>query len=286
IMKLNLLGAEAVMSLGGIMDLKWANERQVYCGTHCDVQGALQLIGETSVAIFTIAIAAHTFVSIVSGRRLTYRLALWGTYATCAWLFVLLFTLIGWGVNRRKEEKVGFFAPTPFWCWVNSVYFWERMWGEYVWLWIAGVGNIIVYIPLFLILRGCFIGGHDEGDEETTIARRESWRQLGNPICYTFLVLPLSVVRWVGFAGKARPPLLDPSQSSLATAALVFYAIFRLSGLVNVVLILKTRVGLLLINSDGVLPVNDLRRINEENATGDHLEMHPIGVTFAQEQVY
>lgn len=102
-----------------------------------------------------------------------------------------------------------------------------------------------------------------------------------NPLGYTVLVLPLSVVRWTNFANPSRPPLLDSSQTRLATATLVFHSTFRLSGLINVLLIMYTRVGLLLIDSDGELYPDDPRRLRQERRPAQQeeheLEPFPFG---------
>lgn len=98
------------MSIGGIMDIKWANERRVSCGGYCDVQGALQFIGETSVAMFTLAVAAHTFVSVIKDKRIKYRPMLWGAYMGFVWLFVFFFAVINWAMKGAGDGR--FFAPT------------------------------------------------------------------------------------------------------------------------------------------------------------------------------
>ncbi|KAF8604760.1 hypothetical protein BDV93DRAFT_573187 [Ceratobasidium sp. AG-I] len=247
---LNLLIAEGIMSIGGIMDIKWASERRVTCGSYCSVQGALQFIGETSVAMFTMAVAAHSF----------YRFVLWGSYTICAWTFVLLFAIINWATKGTDEEP--FFAPTGHWCWINHKYFWEGVLGEYMWMWMAGVGNIVVYIPLFFVLRGHFPNRGTEPTAGKVVCGRESWWQLWNPICYTIIVLPPTITLAWRLINNSTP-----QSPSYTTASLIAHALFRLSGLVNVLLIMNTRVGLLLIRSDGVLYENDPRRKREDGGT-------------------
>jgi hypothetical protein len=131
-------------------------------------------------------------------------------------------------------------------------------------LWLAGAGSIFVYVPLFLLLRGHIVLANndpndirapglylfpavDEGEEEADIRRRkDAYKLLLYPAAYTTLVLPLSVVRWMVFsnAGLADPQL--PWMRPLASATLIFHALFRLSGVINVVLILTTRPNVLL----------------------------------------
>jgi hypothetical protein len=142
-------------------------------------------------------------------------------------------------------------------------------------LWLAGAGNIFVYIPLFLLLRGHIdLGnngiyslrfywtspGHTPSpdsvsilsavDEDQESRRKDAYKMLLYPAAYTILVLPLSIVRW-GFSNAdfAEPQL--PWMTPLATATVIFHALFRLSGVVNVVLVLTTRPNVLLFGESG-----------------------------------
>ncbi|KAJ1299482.1 hypothetical protein OPQ81_011816 [Rhizoctonia solani] len=221
--------------------------------------------------MFTLAIALHTFFSIWFNRRLGYRPLFWVTYSACVWVYVVFFALVAWATHKDKRPENGFFAPTPFWCWVNSYYSKQRF-GEYFWLWVAGVGNLVIYTLLAVLLGGCFVYQTEEDTEERRELRREGWLQLLNPLGYTILVLPASVARWMYISSLNPPSVLDPNMSSLATATLVFHSTFRLSGLINVLLVLSTRSGLLLINSSGELHPNDPRRQMEEMRATVELE--------------
>lgn len=63
-------------------------------------------------------------------------------------------------------------------------------------------------------------------------------------------------MRWLNVGSEIN----EPSHTSAAIATLFFRFVFRLSGFVNVVLILTTRPNVLLFGSRGVLPVGDYRR--------------------------
>lgn len=51
---LSLLGSETLQGLGAIMNVKWVHEGTVYCSNYCTAQGAIQVIGETGVAVATL----------------------------------------------------------------------------------------------------------------------------------------------------------------------------------------------------------------------------------------
>ena len=51
---LSLLTSEILQGLGAIMDVKWVHEGVAYCSDYCTAQGAIQMIGETGVAMGTL----------------------------------------------------------------------------------------------------------------------------------------------------------------------------------------------------------------------------------------
>ncbi|CEL63250.1 hypothetical protein RSOLAG1IB_05293 [Rhizoctonia solani AG-1 IB] len=264
------------MSFGGILDAKWANESAVYCGGYCDAQGSLQYLGETSVALWTLVVTLHTWQSVVHARRIPFRWPLCVAVMAIIWGFVFIFNFVA-SSQRPSDGDDRYFTPGPFWCWINPKYTRERLLGEYIWLWIAGFGNLLVYIPLFLLLRGNITLGNegfrshrlhlipppvsnafrtesrsevnsstpDDTNDEAEI-RKEATKMLWYPFAYTILVLPLSIVRWA----KLQPVTMQDDElifhSQMTTSVLVFHSIFRLSGIINVVLVLTTRPSVLL----------------------------------------
>ncbi|KAG9075641.1 hypothetical protein FRC06_009972, partial [Ceratobasidium sp. 370] len=240
----NLFLSELLMSLGGVLDAKWARETQVYCGGYCDAQASLQFLGETSVSIWTLAITLHTARCATHARRSDFRPWFCFSIVAAVWIYVFAFNFGAYrSVNSiDNDDPANYFAPTPFWCWIGPAHG-AKKYAEYIWLWLAGAGNIVVYVPLFLLLRG------EEGE-----LREHCWKMLYYPAAYTILVLPLSVVRWMTFT---KPSLADPqlpSMASLATAQMTFHALYRLSGVINVALVLGTRPGVLLLDEEGDQP--------------------------------
>ncbi|KAF8601556.1 hypothetical protein BDV93DRAFT_524730 [Ceratobasidium sp. AG-I] len=300
---LNLFISELLMSLGGVLDAKWANETQVYCGGYCAAQGSLQFIGETSVAIWTLAITLHTWWSVVYAKRVVFRPWICFGLVAAVWVFLIAFNFgayTSYPVGEISDDN--YFTPTPFWCWINPKYKNHRAFGEYMWLWVAGFGNLLVYIPLYLLLRGNIILGNEgfrshtwhwtppprqvairadsvstlgsaEYDEETS--RKDAVKMLLYPIAYTILVLPLSVVRWMSFVNPALREI-QQAHPSMAAATLIFHATFRLSGVVNVGLVLLTRPNVLLFgersrgddDDDVAGGVDDTDKVEQNN--GEH----------------
>ncbi|CAE7144618.1 unnamed protein product [Rhizoctonia solani] len=279
---INLFISELLMSLGGMLDAKWANESAVYCGGFCNAQGSLQYLGETSVALWTLAVTLHTWQSVVYAKPIPFRWLLCAVVMVLIWGFVFAFNFAAFSAHPKGGDD-SYFTPGPFWCWINSKYGSKRLAGEYLWLWVAGFGNLLVYIPLFLLLRGHIVLGNEgfkshrwywtpppvrrglpfgaqavpanspipDDVYEEELIRKEATKMLWYPAAYTLLVLPLSIVRWTTFTTPDLDAIkLDNDRlvfhSPMVTATLVFHAIFRLSGIINVVLVLTTRPNVLL----------------------------------------
>ncbi|KAA1473968.1 hypothetical protein DENSPDRAFT_840507 [Dentipellis sp. KUC8613] len=241
---LSLFCSDLVQALGGVLDVKWINEGKVYSGTFCSAQGAIQQLGETGVAMTTFVIAVHTFVTAVWKKGVRSRFV-----AFCIvgfiWLYVTLFTSIGLGLHAKGEDRWD--TPTPYWCWIGHQWALERIFGEYLWLWITLGTSIIVYIPLFLWSQG--IMSVDEHRwwrfrmhplrkaQDFEPRRRFALSMLAYPLSYSVLVLPLSIVRWLTFSTGGNVP---------SAATFVVITLYGLSGMVNVLLLVLTRPRLLL----------------------------------------
>ncbi|KAG9085447.1 hypothetical protein FS749_004412 [Ceratobasidium sp. UAMH 11750] len=265
ILMLNLIVADILMSFGAISDVYWAHHRQVFCGSYCNAQGVLQTMGETAAALSTLAVAIYTFLAIYRDRHPKYNPLRCIAVVSVIWLWVLLWAVIPLGVKRGTgPDKDGnvqeFYTPTPWWCWINGKYMAERVVAEYLWLWIAGIGSIALYVPSYFKVRNrqgnsrsnerprnSMIGPDADAQsiESSTGGNDEAVKMLWYPLVYTLCVLPLSIIRWTGFVHpelSTNPHILAPS--------MIFSSIFNLMGLFNVGLILWTRPAILLINCD------------------------------------
>jgi hypothetical protein len=111
-------------------------------------------------------IAVLNFVTIWWRKQSTNLIAI--IIISAQWLFVVLFVAIGFRVHTHPPNDY-YSSPVPvccyiiseifdrllisilqFWCWLGARYNVERIAGEYLWFWLALVGSILSYIPLFL----------------------------------------------------------------------------------------------------------------------------------------
>jgi len=224
------------------MSLKWVHQQSVSCSGYCSGQGIMQNIGETGSAMATIAIAVHTFVVIVFRWRIE---RLWFPVLVVAsiWIFCILFPIINWARFRKNEKP--FLFPSPYWCWIGARPG-LQIGGEYVWLWIAALVSILLYVPLFFVIRGNLdIDEHwwwklrfnrDADQADSAL----SFQMLLYPMAYSVLVIPLSVCRWFQF-----------SNHQISTAARFGpFTLFSLMGLVNVVLLRLLRPDVLMMGRE------------------------------------
>jgi len=142
-----------------------------------------------------------------------------------------------------------FQSPSPYWCWISGGDA-ERLVGEYAWLWLAGCSSGFLYTLLFFRLRGniqvdprdwkrIHVRLRPDSPVQSTTATREAMAVILYPICYIFLIIPLSIVRWMTFHPSGKEPHFGLTAFAIT--------VFALSGVVSVVLIMLTRRNLLLL---------------------------------------
>ncbi|KAJ7693375.1 hypothetical protein B0H17DRAFT_1059942 [Mycena rosella] len=249
---LSLFVADLIQAIGAVMDVHWVHNGKVEVGSFCTAQGVVQQLGETSVAITTLMITIFTWVGVWCRKGLgatslaTFLIAL-------VWLFVALLVGIGNATHRGRHDL--YESPTPYWCWIGQGYLGLRIGGEYIWLWLTLGVSAAAYLTLFLWARGnitvserawwrCTVH-RSSADAADRGRRRNSYAMIAYPACYCVLILPLSVVRWIGFE--------HPSAGAIPSAAtFAVISVYGLSGALNVALLLNTRPNSVLFGDGGV----------------------------------
>ncbi|KAF8583204.1 hypothetical protein K439DRAFT_76324 [Ramaria rubella] len=268
---LSLLVSDLLQGVGILLDIKWVVEGSVRCGAYCTTQGVLSQMGETGVALATLAIAVHTFF-IIFFRKGAKKVLLASIIVCVMWTYVVIFIAASAAGHNKGQDE--FYTPTPYWCWVGARFNDDRIAGEYFWLWLTALVSLALYVPLFFCLRGNIAVGEKQwwrirfrsitprnattdprsnGKDEPRVHKnpaREAFFMLLYPFCYVVLVLPLSIGRWISFVIQARQGLdpNDVTQTIPSAATLGVLSVFGLSGLINVMLLIMTRPGLLLLN--------------------------------------
>ncbi|VDB95137.1 unnamed protein product [Peniophora sp. CBMAI 1063] len=265
-----LLSLDIIQAMGQVLSIRWAYMGKLETGGYCTTQGLFQQFGEAGVALCTLAITMHTFVSVFWRKGVHNRRA--AIIVVCLiLLFVTLFVGIGAGVHNDADAP--YITPTPYWCWISARYAGERLGGEYIWLWIALFTSFLVYVPLFLWSEGYlavdaiswwrFHLTYRHKLVEVHGGRRRAVAILAYPVVYSVLVCPVSIIRWIGFGLETR------GQSIPSVGTFISISIFALSGLSNVLLLITTRPNLLLFGSvPGVQTDYESSRESDDQSAG------------------
>ncbi|KAF8893529.1 hypothetical protein BD779DRAFT_1506741 [Infundibulicybe gibba] len=250
IFMLSLFSADFIQAVGAVMDVKWINDGKVQIGGYCTAQGVVQQFGETGVAMSTLVIAIYTFVGIWWRRGMGAVLGA-KIIMVLVWIFIILMVVIGNATHADKSACTSL-QHLSYWCWIGQDYLSFRIWGEYIWLWITLGFSIVAYVLLFFWSRGNITVNEnswwkfkihrrhslsDEEDGERGYSLTLLPIPYSYPVVYSILILPLSVVRWIGFVQERGG---KPSNIA-SSATITVIAIYGLSGLFNVILLLTTR---------------------------------------------
>ncbi|GJE86578.1 hypothetical protein PsYK624_026580 [Phanerochaete sordida] len=241
---LSLLVSELIQAIGGIINVRWIADATVTQGSVCTAQGVLKQFGDVGVALASLAIATHTFFTLVFRWRPNPSSKLPLLIVTSIWIALALIIGISFATHQHKI----YYGDTQYWCWITSDYPVQRIVLEYLWMWITAFANIALYIPMALcIIYDATVavnGWHirivknpksyrDDRRPEVKLAIK----MLVYPAIYTITVLPIAICRWLGFDSRGC--------SRVPWAATVFAdLVFASSGFFNVLLYTITRPNL------------------------------------------
>ncbi|KAG8984525.1 hypothetical protein FRB94_006665 [Tulasnella sp. JGI-2019a] len=252
---LSLFGFDIIQSAGHVMHIAWIQQAGVISGPYCTAQGAIQHVGNVGVALTTLAIGVTSFAVVVLRWKNSASRTIPILIHTGIIVLLILFTVI------PAQTRPEFYAPTGYWCWISPQYRAEQIALEYGWFWLASLINFLLYVLIFLTLRGNLqvdfgsvaVDGWGRGpmrvhwvwkrnrqqgsasvgtSEERTRLMRTARRLLAYPIAYIITILPMSIVRWIQFT---QPHRNIPS-SAVALAAIIYTS----SGFINVCLYVIT----------------------------------------------
>ncbi|TRM60268.1 hypothetical protein BD626DRAFT_138176 [Schizophyllum amplum] len=261
----NLMFAELIQALGGVMTVEWIVKRSVDEGGLCTMQGAFKQLGDVSVALTSIAIAIHTFSAIVFKIITPHTLAV--AIMGFIWFFSVLVVAIPAGLNYGR-----YYGNTGYWCWIQEDFDHLRIPLEYMYMWAAAFISIICYACVAVVLRGHDLGmakianGHrfsmstmDRGSQRK--AKNLAMQMLFYPVIYFVTVFPIAVVRWMAFSGYDIP----------FEATAFADTLFSLSGLFNVLLYAWTR--------RSIITGNKMTTVSGSRSGSTSYHMHPTSLT-------
>ncbi|KAF8502226.1 hypothetical protein F5888DRAFT_1918935 [Russula emetica] len=233
----SLLVFDFLQAMGGIFNVRWAHNGIVTTGHYCTVQGLVAQTGQLGVALITLLLAVHTFVSAVLQVGLKARGVAF-SLVCLACVFDMLWVVIGADIHKN------YVTPTQYWCWIGPHFTGERLGGETIWMWIAVFASVILYIPLYFWAEGFWsVVGYrfhwwnpDQNRRIGYTQRRATLGMLLYPLAYSLIILPLTVAEEV----QNNHPNVPEAYISFGVT------LFYLSGVINVLLLLIVRPKLLL----------------------------------------
>ncbi|KAG8958978.1 hypothetical protein FRC03_008564 [Tulasnella sp. 419] len=240
-----LLVCDFIQSAGSLMSIEWIMDAKVRQGSHCSAQAIFFQIGNVGSALWSLTIAAHTFVLLFLQIRISNAVAT--IIMGAVWALIGLLVIIG-PLAIEKEAKGPFHGISGSWCWITDAYPGARIGLEYFWMFFSAFGSFVLYILVFLRLRGNIVGKgmkirfcfSDRPESWASFKSRDSVestvtsvakQMLWYPVAYTFVLLPIAICRWTEFSGRRVPYAVN----------VVTGCLFALSGFVNVILFTSTR---------------------------------------------
>lgn len=138
----------------------------------------IQHFGENGVALGTLAISVHTFaILFLKWNVPTTRLLPIGVIGVMV-LFLTLTIVLCHTLNTEPA----FYGPATYWCWINAnAYDAEKIGLEYGIFWFVAAVNIVLYVPLFFVLRGNIKVSFDSPPRGSTATRgrmRVVWKSI------------------------------------------------------------------------------------------------------------
>ncbi|KAF9453453.1 hypothetical protein P691DRAFT_800720 [Macrolepiota fuliginosa MF-IS2] len=232
-----LLLGDVMTSTAGLMGLPWLLKKGITDGAMCRSQAFIMQVGNWASAYFTVAMAVHTFNSLVMKKKQSILIS----FPTM---------LIGWAIAGiaasvpfvLHQTGGDIYGPAGLSCGVRDIFPKLQFIFHLLPIFIASLLSAFLYSVIFLALRGTLVikggikltlgpNGRWDGDENyhrfvARVARSMLWY----PIVYIALLVPYSIMR-----------LLVISGFSIVWEAIVFaYVCWFLLGVVNVLLLYNT----------------------------------------------
>ncbi|KAK1579340.1 G protein-coupled glucose receptor regulating Gpa2-domain-containing protein [Colletotrichum navitas] len=148
----NLLLADIQQALAFLLNAKWLTKNSIEVGTKtCWTQGWFVSTGDLASSVFITGIAIHTYVSIVSNKKIPTWI--FHTAITIMWTFVYGTGILTVIITGHGKAEAGLYVRAGAWCWVNSKYQDIRLTLHYLWIFAALIVTTMIYFAIFLHLQ-------------------------------------------------------------------------------------------------------------------------------------
>ncbi|KAJ3553396.1 hypothetical protein NM688_g3634 [Phlebia brevispora] len=254
---ISLFLCDLCQAIGSIMNARWYLDKAVRFEPFCIAQGVLKQIADVGISTWVTVIACHTFWVLF--LRWPLRRPIMIAAMVFCWSFIG--TLVITGPSALNPAVNGpFFAISGYWCWISPEYPVARITLDYMFMFIAGFSSSILYILVFLRLRGNILlegrrvrfRAHHRSDVNTGLSADNHTIKVAKlmllypvrppslmpdavanveQLAFIAIVVPIAVCRFAEWSGH-----------TVSFTATVFSdSVYLLSGLVNVLLFVFTR---------------------------------------------
>jgi hypothetical protein len=201
---LNLVLADLAQASAFVVSFFWISKDAILApSSACLAQGFMLHLGDVASAFFVLAIALHTYYTVVLSRRVPYRI--FGVMVIIVWLIVIFLTTLGLAIHRET-----YFVRAGAWCWISSDYEPERLGLHYFWLFLSEFGLIVLYVITFIHLRkktrSMFSESTVNNQKSIDAVNRITTLMMLYPLVYVVLTLPLSAARMWSMARNGKSP--------------------------------------------------------------------------------
>jgi hypothetical protein len=196
-----LLIANMISAIAGLMGLPFLLNHAITDNAICTSQAAVMQVGNIATAYFTVAIAIHTFNSLVLRKRQSIRV--YGPTIIFGWAVSLAVAFIP--LIPRMGPVYG---PSGLACGVRPTFPWHLFFFHLLPIFVAAVLSGILYTLIFLVLRGSkglrITKDHSNSSYQQFVANIAQ-SMLWYPAAYILLLVPYSITRSLGIAGAVIP---------------------------------------------------------------------------------
>ncbi|KAI9765796.1 MAG: hypothetical protein M1835_007314 [Candelina submexicana] len=195
----NLVLADIQQSVAFAVNTHWLYKNAIDAPSiACFIQGWFMSTGDLASGVFILAIAVHTFWTVVYNYRM--RGLHFGLFILACWLIIIAMAVIG--VALHQDDL---YTRAGAWCWISSNYDKERLYLHYLWIFMIEFSTIIIYAVLFVILRRRvkpIPGAHLANKSMSSRAEKAAYYMVIYPMAYVLLTLPLAAGRMSSMTGR------------------------------------------------------------------------------------
>ncbi|KAI8193546.1 hypothetical protein KHU50_012467 [Colletotrichum sp. SAR 10_65] len=149
VLVINVLFADVLQACAFFLNIVWVIEDRITDESPaCWAQGWFISTGDLSSLTFLTAIAVHTYITLILGRKVPTKVF----YAVISflWFAVLFLSVLGVIITNNGKGVGGFYVRDTAWCWISAAYEPMRFYLHYLWMVILQVVGTVSWVLVFV----------------------------------------------------------------------------------------------------------------------------------------